>query len=212
MEVGTVKGIVDIYRLNTDSFKDTDIGDKVTENVLKAIEEGSKGVRLGKFISALGIPGAGKSTSEALSNHIGSAEKLLDLKFSDLVGLPDAGEKTMLSILQYLSDADVKNTIQILVSGTRLSNPYITFEKGENMEGKKVFVITGTLSVGRKEFSALITKAGGVMADSISKKVNYLVAGEDCGSKLEKAKKLGIQIMTESEARVQLRDMSKDLQ
>jgi DNA ligase (NAD+) len=190
-----VKVITDLYRINENDIQSVGIGPKVAKNIIKAINDSSKNVRLGKFIFALGIPGVGKSTAESLSSHIGSANKLLNLKPSDIENLADAGEKTTSSILQYLSDKDTQNTIQTLI------NKHITFEKEETVEGKQIFVITGTLSIGRKEFSALIVKAGGAIADSISKKVNYLVAGEDCGSKIDKAKKLGIPILSEDEVR-----------
>jgi DNA ligase (NAD+) len=195
METNLVKTIFDLYGLMLSELKEIGMGEKTADTVLQAIGNSAKDVSLGKFIFALGIPGVGKSTAENLAAHLLNPVKLYTLKESDLAGLPESGEKTKQDIFNYLSKVDVKIEIKDMVEQV------MTFKLMESTVGKEVFVITGTLSVGRKEFAELITKAGGVVSDTLSKKVNYLVAGEDCGGKLEKAQKLGVKVISEEEAR-----------
>ncbi len=174
-----------------DGFKD-----KKAENVLSALEK-SKTVELWRFLHALGIKGIGKKASRDLAEEYGSLENLKNATKEELLTIDEFGEITAESVYNYFHDEKSANELEKLLSVGFL------FPKKEKKTG--IFegicaVITGTLSAfKRNDAKKLIEERGGTTADSVSAKVNLLIAGEDAGSKLQKAQKLGIKIIDEKE-------------
>jgi DNA ligase (NAD+) len=177
----------DLYML--DGFKD-----KKVRNLLTAIEK-SKTVSLDRFICALGIPNIGKKTARDLAGVFGDINTLSSATVEQLLGIPEVGGIMAESITEYFREnADfVQNLLNAGLSPSALE------VKSQKFLGKK-FVITGTLEkFSRDEITALIEENGGKVTSSVSKTISYLVAGEETGSKLQKAQALGLPILSESE-------------
>ena len=193
-----VKKFSDLYQidegklLSLDGFKD-----KKTQNILTAIEN-SKKTTLSQFIYALGIDGVGKKTAKDLVKNFKDLQTLKTATYFDLASVKDIGEVTALSISNYFSNQDNIAEIDKLLSFG------ITFESENNQVGDKFkgekFVLTGTLpTLKRSEASKIIESQGGEVMSSVSKLTTIVLAGDDAGSKLEKAKKLGVKIIDENE-------------
>ena len=169
--------------------------EKKAENVVSGIQK-AKNTTLAKFLTALGVPGVGKKAAKLLEQTFGTLEKLMAASVDDIASIEDFGLITASSIVEYFADEENRALID------RLLQNGITFLKEEKTEGVfsgKTVVITGTLSsYKRSAAQEEIRKRGGNVADSVSKQVDLVVVGEDAGSKLEKAKKLGIEIIDEA--------------
>ena len=203
-----IKEIYDLYDLKYEELINLDrFGDKKTQNLLDAIEL-SKDVDLNRFIYAIGIPNVGERTARDLAEKFRSFENLRNATSEELVDIDDIGEITADNIVDYFTDDAIKNSIDILLSkGIKLNNPS-TEEKSDNLDGT-TFVITGTIDYyKRDDIKDLIEKNGGKVTGSVSKNTNILLCGTDAGSKLDKAKSLGIEIY-EGES---LQDFLKDLE
>ena len=176
--------------LNLEGFKDAK-----TTNLLTAIDN-SKNVEFDKFIYALGIENVGKKTARDLSKAYNTYEELKNADFDSLIALSDVGEIMAEGIVKYFADADSLSEIDKLFElGVVIK--YDTTEKTGVFSGEKV-VLTGTLSeFKRDEAGKIITELGGEIQSSVSKTTTMVLAGEKAGSKLDKAKKLGIKIIDE---------------
>ena len=195
-----VKTFSDIYKLDAEKLSQLDgFKDKKIANVLNGIDKSRK-VKFSSFIFAIGIGNIGIKTAKQLSKLFGSLENLKNASIEDLIKVDDIGEIVAEDIYEYFHDE--VNEIEI----NELLSNYLTIEneqeivvEGGYFAGKKV-VLTGTLlKFSRTEAEALIEKQGGVASSSVSKATNIVIVGENPGSKLEKAQKLGIQIMYEDE-------------
>ena len=193
-EEEVIKELYDIYHIEYVPNKFLalkKLGEGIAFNIIDAIKK-SKNVKLENFIYALGIPSVGKGTSSRLVKAFGSLEKIREATYDELVSVKDIGERTANDILQFF-EIEGPNV-------NRLLNTGIIIE--QVVEGKKFlnmsFCITGTLSQARSDVERSITENGGTIA-SVSKNLTYLVIGENAGSKLDKAKQLGIKIITEEE-------------
>lgn len=197
-EIG-LTNIPDLYELTDSSFSGlAGFGDKRISNILSAIEK-SKDCDLSSFIFALGIPNVGVKTAKDLADTFGSIEALRCAAKEQLLTIPDVGDIVADDIIDFFSDEHIISQVDRLLElgvkpkapQKKLHNDFIT---------GKTFVVTGTLSrYGRKEVEDLIVSLGGKASGSVSKKTNYVIAGENAGSKLEKANLLGIPILTEDE-------------
>ena len=193
VDAGLVKSFSDFYRLEKSDILSLERqGEKSAENIIASIQK-SKKTTLSRLIFALGIRFVGEQTAKSLADHFGSLEKFLAASDEDLVSIPDIGPKVASSITQWLSQKRlVKEARALLELG-------IEFEKSKRAEGGvlegKSFVVTGTLPVKRDEAHQLIEANGGKILSSVSSKLSYLVVGDDPGSKVEKAEKLGVQIL-----------------
>ena len=171
--------------------------DKKADNILKSLEK-SKNVNLNNFIYSLGINGVGVKTAKDLAKYFGSLDALRNAKEEEILLLRDIGETIAKSIVDFFSDDfNLQMIDDLLKSGINIKET----EKiiGGIFEGK-TFVLTGTLpTYSRAEATELIEKNGGQTASSVSKKTDYVLAGESAGSKLDKAKKLGVNIISEDE-------------
>lgn len=191
-----VKAFHDIYRLRQEDFDEVEgFKDKRTANLLAAIEK-SKLTTLTRFLYAIGIPNIGKKSAAQLEEAFRTLDKVMSADKQQLSALEDFGDVMADGVISYFSDAHNKEEIG------KLLDEGITFQvkqvKKGIFSGKRV-VLTGALaSMKRGKAKEEIEARGGSVADSVSKSVNLVVAGEDAGSKLDKAKKAGIEIIDEA--------------
>lgn len=200
MAKGFVRKASDIYRLTTDQLYQMEgFKDKSVNNLMTSIEK-SKDVSLERFIMALGIKHIGTGTAELLARKAGSIQALMTMTADDLTSIEGIGEKVAGSILEYFSDKEHVNEIETLLSLGVQPRQQETVSYKEHSFNGKTFVLTGTLSgYTRQAAATLIKERGGKVVDSVSKKTDFVVAGESAGSKLDKAHALGIVVLTEAE-------------
>lgn len=196
MEEGVLSNFVDIYRLKAEDFEGIE-GFKETKinNILTAIND-SKNTTLARLIFALGIANIGKKASKQLAEKFGSMENLQRASIEDLTAIEDFGEIMANSVIDYFASPEhVKAIEELYALGVKIKEE----EKRSGAMTGYVVVLTGSLpTLKRSQAKQLIEEHGGKTADSVSKAVNLVVAGEDAGSKLDKATKLGIKIIDEA--------------
>ncbi|WP_026478886.1 NAD-dependent DNA ligase LigA [Alkaliphilus transvaalensis] len=186
-----LKGIADLYDLNFhDLIKLERFGEKKAQNLLDAIEK-SKDCQLDSFVYALGIPNVGRKTAGDLAKHFKSLEAIRGAKYDELILLPDVGDIVAKSIVEFFEDETISKSIEKLLEAG-VKPQYEVLEEVENTTFKdKTVVVTGTLEhFSRKEIKDLLEKLGAKVAGSVSKKTDYVIAGEEAGSKLEKAQEI----------------------
>jgi len=207
---GLVKHFVDIYKLKKEELlKLPRFAEKSAQNLIDAIEK-SKKTTLARFIYSLGILHVGEYAAKLLAKNFRRLEDLYKVKPERIMEIKQMGEKSARSISRFFNDPENLRTLETLKSlGLRISNP--------DFEGKRVekrplegltFVITGTLPKPRKEVEELIESMGGHASGSVSKSTNYLIVGEDPGSKLNKAKSLGVRTISYDELLKMIRERS----
>jgi DNA ligase (NAD+) len=204
VETGLVKDVADLYDIKKEQLIDLErMADKSAQNIIDAIE-GSKTKPLSKFLYALGIRHVGESTAEDLARHFTRLDDFFHLSEEDLMEVEGIGPEVAASVHQFFKDKKNKESIERL----KKAGVKVVELKGKE-KGKlagKTFVFTGALKdVGRDEARNLVESLGGVTASSVSKKVDFVVVGEDPGSKYDKAKELGIKILTEEEFKKMVR-------
>ncbi len=193
-----VKNFSDLYRLTADDLADLEgFKNKKINNLLGAIEK-SKTPTLDQFIFAIGIGGVGRVAAKDLASRFLSLDNLQKATFEELVALENVGEITANGILEFFRDErNLEELISLKEAGVL---PTWSTEKKEGIFSGESVVLTGTLSgYKRSEAQKLIEARGGVCLSSVTAKTTLVLAGEDAGSKLEKAKKLGIKIIDEAE-------------
>jgi DNA ligase (NAD+) len=175
-----------------------------TELLLTNIAE-SKSRDLARLIFALGIRFVGERSAKILADHFGSLEGLMEASYEELLPVPEVGPKVADSIVFFFSLPANRDRIARL-TGLGVAPTHEQVRRGSRLAGK-TFVVTGTLSCfSRDEIHRRIEQEGGKASGSVSKRTSYLVAGEDAGSKLEKAKELGVPVLTEAELLALLED------
>ena len=197
-ERGLVKNVADIYKLTkADLLSLERMGDKSAQNILDEIEA-SKKLPLERVIYGLGIRMVGERTAQFLAEHFGSMEGLENASVEELQDVNEVGPRIAESIVEFFSIAANRKLVERL----REAKLTLTGEKkqrGTQLAGK-TFVLTGTLAhFTRDEAKKMIEDAGGKVTGSVSKKTDYVVAGADAGSKLDKAKELGVKVIDEKE-------------
>ncbi|HXL02769.1 MAG TPA: NAD-dependent DNA ligase LigA [Candidatus Atribacteria bacterium] len=198
VEGGWVKTIPDLYRLNKETLLQLErMGNKSADNLLRAIER-SKRRELPRFIYALGIPHVGQFIARLLVEQFGSLDKLKEAKEEELLAIEGIGPTVAESVRQFFSNPQNRHMLEELKSlGV---GPEELKKKEEGPLAGKTFVFTGTLSnFSRDEARALVEERGGRAADTVSSRVDYVVVGENPGSKLAVAREKGIKILTEEE-------------
>ncbi len=197
-ERGLVKNVADLYRLTKDDLLQLErMGEKSAENVLAEIAA-SKKLPLERVIYGLGIRFVGERTAQFLAEHFGSLDAIMKASAEELEEVNEVGPRIAESIVEFFADEHNRK----LVSDLRKAG--LTFtgqkkEKGTKLAGK-TFVLTGTLERHtRDEAKKMIEDAGGRVSGSVSKKTDYVVAGSDAGSKLDKARELGVSVIGEEE-------------
>lgn len=188
----------DLYLVNKEQLISLEkFKDKKAENILKSIEK-SKNIEFFRFIYALGISEVGIKTAKDISQKFKNLEDLKNATVEQLLMVEDVGEVIAQNIVEYFNDSDnLKEIDKLLEMGLRIENNNSI--KSEKLQGL-VFVLTGTLpNYSRTDMTKIIEENGGKTSSSVSKNTSYVVAGEDAGSKLEKAKMLGVPILSEPE-------------
>lgn len=200
IEKGFVTSVADIYALKAEElFQLSNFKEKSVKNLLESIER-SKQVTLDRLIMALGIPFVGEKAAESIAQKAKTVDQLMNLTEEELLSIEGVGDKVAGSFVSYFSDEDNREEIFRLIA----LGVTPTFKSVKQIEGHcfedKTFVLTGTLEhYSREEASHLIKERGGKVASSVSKETDYLLLGSDPGSKYEKAKKLGVLILTEEQ-------------
>lgn len=195
-----IQDISDIYYLKKEQLLTLErTGNKSAENLLNGIET-SKENGLARLVFALGIPLVGQRAGKVLARHFKSIEELAQATEEDLVAINEIGEKMAENIVAFFQGHENQRILERLEkAGVIMESQKQSKEEETFLEGV-TFVLTGTLpTLTRKEASALIEERGGKVSSSVSRKTNYLLAGAEAGSKLEKAKKLGVAVINEEE-------------
>src|SRR6266571_65628 len=195
---GLIKNVADIYKLTkTDLLQQERMGEKSAQNVLDEIEA-SKKLPLERLIYGLGMRFVGERTAQFLAEHFGSMEALMNAPQEELLEVAEVGPRIAQSIAEFFQEAKNRELVE------RLRKAGLTFtgkkrHRGTALAGK-TFVLTGTLTrYARDEAKKMIEDAGGRVSSSVSKKTDYVVAGADAGSKLDKAKDLGVNVIGEKD-------------
>lgn len=199
VETGLVARISDLYRLRREDLLAVErMGEKSAQNLLDAIER-SKGMSLARLIFALGIRHVGERVAELLAERFPSLEALSHATVEELTALRGVGPQIAQSIVSFFRNEENQRLI------AELAAVGVDPRAGEPQAGPlsgKVFVFTGTLGgLTRDEAQRLVVSRGGRVASTVSRQVDYVVAGENPGSKLDRARELGIPVLTEAEFR-----------
>lgn len=199
VEANLVHSLDDIYKLDVSTLANLErMAQKSAQNVINALNH-SKKTTLARFIYGLGIRNVGEATAKDLAAHFGSLQALLDANFEALLQVNDVGPIVAESILQFLSEPHNREVIQSMQKlGVHWSETAGRQASTGVLLGKTL-VLTGTLpNLSRDAAQALIEAAGGKVSGSVSKKTDFVVAGADAGSKLEKAQSLNVTIINEA--------------
>ncbi|MGB9561407.1 MAG: NAD-dependent DNA ligase LigA, partial [bacterium] len=197
---GLINDPADLYLLKKENLLTLErMGDKLASNILDSIER-SKKTTLPRFIYALGIRNVGEHTAELLAEHFSTLENLMDASLEELTSIREIGPVVAKSIRDYFdSPANKKLISKLLLCGINYE-PVKKEEKTALPLSGKGFVFTGTLnSFTREEAERIVVELGGKVLSSVSSKTDYLVVGSEPGSKLEKARKLGVKTINEDE-------------
>lgn len=177
-------------------------GEKSVDNLLIAIEK-AKHITLPRFIFALSIPQVGEETAEDVAEHFGTIEKIRTANFDELENIEGVGPIVAQSIVDWFKDNKNKVELERLIKVCEVEEISIKNIERKKQQGKfvgKVFVLTGTLSgMSRSEAKALIKENGGKVSSAVSPQTDYVVAGENSGSKYDEAERLGITILSEED-------------
>ena len=198
LDRGLIENAADLYKLRAEDLRDLDrMGDKSAQNLVDAIER-SKRAGLERLIFALGIRQVGEVAARTIAEKYKTLDACFDATVESLCEIDDIGQITAQSIVEFFARPESRALCDALKAAGVLTESTAA-PKGDRLAGL-TFVITGTLpTMKRDEASALILQNGGKTSGSVSKKTSYLLAGEDAGSKLTKAKELNIPILTEAE-------------
>ena len=195
---GLIKNFSDLYNIKSDDLINLErFASKSALNLIQSIDK-SKQATLAKFIYALGIRNVGEATAHDLAGHFGSIDALIDANIDDLINIHDIGPTVAESIVKYFTDTSNVAEIKLLLSkGFVLETVKTRDNTSSELEGLN-FVLTGTLpNLKREDAKDLIMNNGGKVISSVSKKTDYLVAGDEAGSKLDKANALNVKIIDE---------------
>lgn len=196
---GVVKTLPDLYRLGLTALASLErMADKSAQNIVDALEK-SKQTTLPRFLYGLGIRHVGEATAKALARHFGKLDAIMDASEDQLLQVPDVGPIVAQSIHTFFRQAHNREVVeQLRACGLR-------WEEGEPSPAAqlplagKTFVLTGTLpTLSRDAAKEMLEAAGAKVAGSVSKKTDYVVAGEEAGSKLDKARELGVAVINEA--------------
>jgi|WetSurMetagenome_2_1015567.scaffolds.fasta_scaffold00085_3 DNA ligase (NAD+) len=195
---GLIRNFEDIYRLKMEDLVALPrFAEKSAQNLIDAIAK-SRSATFAKFLFAIGILHVGEYAAKQLAKNFAKLEDLYHVKQEEIEGIRQMGEKIALSVSEFFNDSKNLATLDKLKElGLNIENPdFASAAKGALPLNGMTFVITGTLAVARGEVEALIEKHGGHASSAVSKSTNYLVAGDKPGSKLDKAKSLGVKVIS----------------
>ena len=193
-----LKSIPDLYDLGPQDYMGLQgFGERRINNLMAAIER-SKDCTLGAFIFAIGIPNVGAKTAKDLARRFGTIEALRSATVEQLTEVPDVGEIVARSIVEFFADPSIATQVDRLLAHGVKPRPE-EVQQDSPISGKTI-VVTGTLEkLDRRQAETLIESLGGKASGSVSKKTDYVLAGESAGSKLTKARELGVRVLNEQE-------------
>ena len=205
VDAGVVQTLPDLYRLGLTALASLErMADKSAQNIVDALEK-SKQTTLPRFLYGLGIRHVGEATAKALARHFGKLDAILEATEDQLLQVPDVGPIVAQSIHTFFQQEHNREVVE------QLRACGLHWEEGEPSPAAllplagKTFVLTGTLpTLSRDEAKEMLEAAGAKVAGSVSKKTDYVVAGEEAGSKLDKARELGITVLDEAGLRALL--------
>ena len=198
IDAGLVHNVADLYYLKKDELAALEgLGEKSAENILASLKK-SKSKSLASLLTALGIRHIGEKAARGLALHFGSVEALMNADAEALCSVPDIGPESAASVINYFSEPSNREIMKRLEDAG--VNTVMKSDVIDDSLAGKTLVVTGTMrTMKRDEIEALIRSHGGKAAGSVSKKTDYLIAGEAAGSKLTKAQSLGVTVLTEEE-------------
>lgn len=208
VDKGIIKDVADLFYLDRTKLQAMDrMGDKLAENLLAAIDR-ARHPDLSHLIAALGIDGVGEHISRVLAKSFGSIDKIGAASIEDLQSVREIGPIVAASIQQFFSLPETQILLKKLRDGGMVFPVVKSTESGPLPLDGQTFVLTGTLeSMKREEAQAKIEALGGRVAGSVSKKTNVVVAGAEAGSKLDKARDLGVTVWSEEDFLYQLKNL-----
>lgn len=198
VDANVIRTLPDLYRLGLNALASLErMADKSAQNVLAALEK-SKHTTLPRFLYGLGVRHVGEATARDLARHFGKLDAIMDASVEQLLEVPDVGPVVAESIHTFFQQPHNREVVE------QLRACGVTWEEGEPaaraprpLAGKTI-VLTGTLpTLSRDEAKDLLEAAGAKVAGSVSKKTDYVIAGAEAGSKLEKAQELGLPVLDE---------------
>jgi DNA ligase (NAD+) len=200
VEAQLVRTPADLYKLGLSQLAELErMAEKSAANVVAAIEQ-SKDATLGRFIYALGIRNVGEVTAKDLARHFGNLDDFVNASVEQLMEVPDVGPVVAQSIAEFMSQPHNLEVIAQLDGSLRLKRTVPARPASEGPFAGKIVVLTGTLSaMTRDEAKERIEDAGGKITGSVSKKTDFVVAGEEAGSKLDRARELGVTVLDEKQ-------------
>jgi len=204
MDKGLIGNVADLYQLQVPQLAALErMGEKSAQNIIDALEK-SKTTTLPRFIYALGIRDVGESTARNLATHFKSLDALINADYEQLLEVPDVGPVVSLRVVQFFHEQHNLDVIKKLRQ-SGVTWPQIESVGEQKLKGK-TFVITGTLSMKRDDLKQRLLEHGAKVSGSVSKKTDYVIAGENAGSKLDKAEELGVTVIDEQQVSQLLAD------
>jgi DNA ligase (NAD+) len=206
VEAGVIRALPDLYRLGVAALARLErMGEKSAVNLVAALER-SKATTLARFIYALGIRHVGETTAKDLARHFGALDRLMNASVEHLLQAPDVGPVVAQSIRTFFDQPHNREVVeQLRAAGVHWDEHDGPADTAPKPLAGQTFVLTGTLpSLAREDAKAMIEAAGGKVAGSVSSKTRYVVAGEAAGSKLDKARELGVEVIDEAALRALL--------
>jgi DNA ligase (NAD+) len=199
VEHGLVKNVADIYRLTLEQLVELErMGKKSAEKLLANIDRSRK-APLPRILNGLGIPFVGERTAQFLAEEFGDLDKIAAASEEELQRAEEVGPKVAQSIARFFGERRNRELVERLREEGFSFTYAVKRKKGGPLD-RLTFVLTGTFpTLKREDAKARIESAGGKVAGSVSKKTDYVVAGEEAGSKLDKAKELGVKVIDEAE-------------
>lgn len=207
-----IKDFADIYSLKghrVELEKLERFGEKSVDNLIQSIDK-SASVELYRLVFSLGIEEVGETTARNLANVFGSMEAIQQSSFEDLIAVPDIGPRVAAKITDYFSNTENIASLKALIPCLSIINPKLNISREDMKFSGLQIAITGKISpMSRDEIKNLLMLDGAKVTSSISKKTDYLIAGENAGSKLEKAKSLGVRIIEKGDIDTFINDPKK---
>lgn len=200
---GLIADIADIYKLTKEELLELErMGEKSASNLITAIDA-SRSNSMERLLFGLGIRHVGERAARILSEHFGSMDKLMEASLEDLTAIHEIGDKMADSVVTYFDSEEVRGLVERLKSknvNLTYTGKRVQVEAGSNAFAGKKIVLTGKLEqLTRSEATERIESMGGKLTGSVSKKTDLLIAGEEAGSKLDKARDLKIEIWNEQQ-------------
>ncbi len=200
LDKGLIKDVADLYSLKEDDLLGLERhAEKSVSNMLAAIES-SKGRPLSRLLVALGVSHVGSEVAELLARHFGTIDALANASEEDLTAIPSIGPKIAASVVAYFRNESNKRVIDKLRGAGVRPEEEVQRQRAEQMLAGKRLVVTGRLrNFSRSQISDRIKELGGAVSSNVSRRTDYLIAGEDAGAKLADAQAVGVRIVTEDE-------------